>query len=71
VALGLNQSAFNQCLDSGKYTEEVQKDFNDGLAYGVTGVPTFFINGHKVAGAQPFSTFQQVIEEELAEAGVL
>jgi len=66
--LGLDESAFNLCLDSGKYAEEVQKDFDDGLDYGVTGAPTFFINGRRVAGAKPFATFQIIIEEELAKA---
>lgn len=70
VALGLDESTFSLCLDSGKYAAEVQKDFDDGVAYGVTGVPTFFINGRKVVGAQPFSTFQSIIEEELAKASV-
>jgi protein-disulfide isomerase len=66
--LGLDESAFNLCLDSGKYAQEVQKDFEDGYSYGVTGTPTFFINGRPLVGAQPFSTFQTVIEEELATA---
>ena len=65
MALGLDESAFNLCLDSGKYAEEVQKDFEDGQSYGVYGSPTFFINGRKVVGALPFATFQSVIEEEL------
>ena len=68
TTLGLNGSTFNVCLDSGKYTQEVQKDFDDGRAYGVTGTPTFFINGRKLVGAQPYSAIQQVIEEELAKA---
>jgi protein-disulfide isomerase len=63
--LGLDTQKFNQCLDSGKYASEVQKDYNDGLKYGVSGTPTFFINGIKVIGAQPYSVFEQIIEEEL------
>jgi len=69
-ALGLDGSKFNQCLDSGKYAGEVQKDLEDGRSYGVTGTPTFFINGRKILGAQPYPTFQRVIEEELRKAGV-
>lgn len=63
--LGLDTTKFNECLDSGKYENEVRKDFNDGLSYGVRGTPTFFINGIEVVGAQPYSVFQQVIEKEL------
>ncbi len=64
-SLGLNSNNFNGCLDSGKYANEVQKDFNDGQRYGVSGTPTFFINGIKLTGAQPFDAFKQVIEQEL------
>ncbi len=63
--LGLNTVTFNQCLDSGKYTSEVDKDLNEGVTAGVTGTPTFFINGVKVVGAVPFSQFEQIIEAEL------
>ncbi|MEM5804955.1 MAG: DsbA family protein [Candidatus Aenigmatarchaeota archaeon] len=64
--LGLDTAKFNECLDSGKYANEVQKDVQDGMAYGVSGTPTFFINGIKVVGAQPYSVFKQIIDQELA-----
>lgn len=67
--LGLDSGSFNQCLDSGKYTQEVADDISEGLSYGVNGTPTFFINGRTVLGAQPFSVFQEIIDAELAESG--
>jgi protein-disulfide isomerase len=63
--LGLNTNQFDQCLDSGKYTQEVQEDFRDGQQAGVRGTPTFFINGQAVVGAKPFSEFKRVIDQEL------
>ena len=63
--VGLNQNLFNQCLDSEKYKNEVEKDFNDGSAAGVSGTPTTYVNGRKLVGAQPFSAFKAVIDEEL------
>lgn len=63
--LGLDTSQFNQCLDSGKYFEEVQKDFRDGQAAGVKGTPGTFVNSRLVEGALPFVHFQTIIEEEL------
>lgn len=63
--LGLNTVQFNNCLDSGKMAQEVEKDVADGSEYGATGTPTFFINGVKVVGAQPYQVFEQIIEEEL------
>lgn len=65
--LGLDADAFSECLDSGRYKEEVEKDLTDGRSYGVTATPTFFINGQLLVGAKPFSAFQAVIEEELAQ----
>jgi len=65
--LGLDTDAFNECLDSGQYTSEVQNDLAQGQSYGVTGTPTFFINGRLLRGAKPFSDFQAVIEEELSQ----
>lgn len=65
--LGLDEARFNECLDSSQMAAEVKKDHGDGQAYGVRGTPTFFINGIRVVGAQPYEVFQQVIEQELKE----
>ena len=65
--IGLDTKKFGECLDSGKRAAEVQKDIQDGQAYGVSGTPAFFINGVPLVGAQPFAAFQQVIEQELAQ----
>lgn len=64
-AIGLNATQFNSCLDSGKYKEEVAKDVADGSASGVSGTPSFFINGNLLVGAQPFSAFKAAIDAEL------
>ena len=63
--IGLNTTQFNGCLDSGEMASEVEKDFQDGQSYGVTGTPGFFINGIPLSGAQPFSAFERIIEQEL------
>jgi len=62
---GLDSDRFNKCLDSGKYADEIKKDFNDGVAAGVQGTPASFINGRFIEGAVPFEQFQSVIESEL------
>jgi protein-disulfide isomerase len=67
--IGLDTTRFNQCLDSGKYKQEVEKDVADGVAAGVSGTPAIFINGKLVVGAQPFSAFKVVIDEELKKLG--
>ncbi len=65
--LGLNVSAFKACLDSDKYKGEVSKDQQDGIKYGVTGTPTFFINGKKYVGYMPYDQFAKLIDEELGK----
>ena len=66
--LKLEPTAFARCLDSGKYTAEVNRDVQEGTSLGITGTPTFYINGRQLVGAQPLSAFQRVIEAELAKA---
>lgn len=62
TAIGLNMNQFNQCVSSGKYTKLVNDDFAYGSSLGVSGTPTSFINGKRIVGAQPFTSFQAVIE---------
>ena len=75
--VGLDMTAFNSCYNSGEFADQVQQDFTDGTAAGVTGTPGFLItytaNGETktklLSGAQPFSTFQQELEAILVEIG--
>lgn len=67
--LDLSTRKFNDCLDSGKYEQEVKDDMDDGIAAGVRGTPAFFINGRSLVGAQPFKNFKKVIDEELMTVG--
>ena len=60
--LGLNTGEFNSCLDSGKYADKVEADYQEGLAAGVRGTPGNFINGQSVAGAVPYSQIQSIID---------
>jgi protein-disulfide isomerase len=64
--LGLDTQSFIKCLESGRYRDEVQADYDFAADLGVRSTPTFFINGIAIVGAQPFEVFQQVIDKELA-----
>lgn len=66
ATLGLNATAFNQCLDSGKHGALVAAGLAQGEQMGVNSTPTLYINGRALIGAQPFDAFKQVIDEELA-----
>jgi len=63
--IGLNASQFDLCLDSEKYGDDVDADMEAGKQAGVSGTPSFFVNGRLLIGAQPFSAFEQLIEAEL------
>jgi len=63
--LNLDMAKFNNCLDSGNYTAEVEADYKDGLAAGVRGTPTFFINGQMIFGSVSQAEMTSVIDREL------
>ncbi|HEU4340435.1 MAG TPA: DsbA family protein [Candidatus Binatia bacterium] len=66
--VGLDLGLFERCLNAGKYKELVQNNLMQGAKLGITGTPTFFINGREVSGAQPIEAFTTIIDEELAQA---
>ena len=63
--LGLDVEALTACIDTGGEQSEVESDARDASALGVSGTPTFFINGIALVGAQPLSQFRSVIDGEL------
>ena len=65
--LGLDTTAFNDCLDSGKYTSIVEAETRSAQSLGVRSTPTFLVNGKPVIGAQAFEVFKQTIEAELSK----
>jgi len=53
---------FDECLDSGKYTDFVRSQTTLARQFGVQSTPSFIINGQALIGAQPFEAFQQMID---------
>lgn len=66
--LKLDTKKFDACLDTGKYTAEVEKDFADGNKAGVSGTPSFFINGTPIFGAHPLEKFKELVDRALEKA---
>jgi protein-disulfide isomerase len=66
--LKFDPAKFNECLDSGKHAAAVNKDMADGTKVGVSGTPAFLVNGRFLSGAQPFSAFQEAIDDALVSA---
>jgi len=65
-ALQLNAELFYKCLDSGEQAAAVAKDRKEGLRLGISGTPSFFINGHYLSGALDYASLRQVIEQQLS-----
>lgn len=65
VNAGLDDAAFRSCYNSTKYDEKTTKWFSEGEARGVDSTPTFFINGQKFIGAQPYEEFKKIIDQKL------
>lgn len=65
VELGLDTGQFNECLDSGEYSQTVQGDLNFARSIGAQSTPSFIVNGQPVVGAQPFDSFKTLIDAEL------
>lgn len=65
ASMELDTNSFNQCLDSGKFANLIEKDKQLGATKGISGTPTFFINDQKIVGAQDYSVFKSTIDLEL------
>ncbi len=67
IELNLNMVRFNHCLDNARYQTLIEARSQDAVREGINAVPTFFINGRIIIGAQPYAEFKKIIEEELAK----
>jgi protein-disulfide isomerase len=65
-ALKLDMNKYTACMESGKNKAVVAADVMNGSSLQVTATPTFFINGRMLLGAQPYSLFSAMIEQELS-----
>lgn len=64
--LGLDESRFSDCVRSGRHAATVERGMADGKKLGVTGTPSFFVNGAPLIGAQGLDEFKAIVERELA-----
>ncbi len=63
---GLNRAAFDMCLQNAPLQANILEMQQMGANQdGVTGTPTFFVNGERIDGAVPLEEFIEVIEDEL------
>jgi protein-disulfide isomerase len=65
--IGIERAAFAECLDSGRFREDLERDMSEGRSLGVTGTPTFFINGRRLVGSQPVEVFREAVRAALGD----
>jgi len=74
--VGVDDAQFQQCIDSGKFAADINKDIADAGAAGITGTPTFLVgviqpgDGRvkvvkKLVGAKPYAEFKAAIDAAL------
>ncbi|HNH46059.1 MAG TPA: thioredoxin domain-containing protein [Myxococcota bacterium] len=64
--IGLDEARFQSCVADPASVAAVRKATELGKELGVTGTPTFFVNGRQMAGAQPIEILRAVVEAEKA-----
>jgi len=65
AGVGLDTKAFTDCINSGKYVNQVAKDATDAQALGVNSTPTTYINSRQFLGALPYQQFADAIDAAL------
>ncbi|MFZ1006245.1 MAG: thioredoxin domain-containing protein [Candidatus Sulfotelmatobacter sp.] len=68
--IGLDTQKFVADLSSQTLRDQVQRDISQARDAGVNGVPVFFVNGARVDGVQPLSSFKTIVEEQIQKTRV-
>ena len=72
--IGVNETKFKQCIDSGKHAKYIADQMQSGIDAGVQGTPGNFIVNNEtdetknISGAVPFSSFQSAIDAMLGKS---
>ena len=68
VGLGLKPERFALDLASDRCRDDVDNDQQLLKSLGMSGTPSFFINGRYLSGAQPIERFRALVDEEMLKA---
>jgi len=63
--MGLDVAQFKKDMASPEVQKQIDADKMQAAQLGVTGTPSFFINGYFLSGAQPFEAFKVAIDKQL------
>ena len=64
--LELDKATFGEALKTHKYFDRVRADVATGRRHGVTGTPTFFVNGHRQGGDDDVPALRSAIRKVLS-----
>jgi len=64
---GVDPASLVSCLDSNETAAEVEAFYQEGVASGLYGTPTFFINNQSLVGPKQFDSFKTIIDAELVK----
>lgn len=67
-ALELDMDQFRNDVEAAEIKRRIAEDMQQAQTLGVTGTPSFFINGRFLSGAQPFANFKRYIDEALEKS---
>ena len=65
--IGLDIEKYKSDFSSSSVRKTIDADLAKARELGVSGTPSFFLNGRFLSGAQPYGAFARVIDEELAK----
>lgn len=64
--IGMAPASFAECLKSGSKRAGVLDDGKKADQLGLTGTPSFLVNGEKFTGAMPYERWQEILNKALA-----
>lgn len=63
--LKLDGDKFDNCLDNGTETAAVKQDLEEAKSLGLTGTPSFFVNGHFFSGVVDYGMLKDMVNQQL------
>ena len=63
--MGLRPGDFRSCLASDRHDKTILASSEEGRKLGVSGTPTFFVNGRRMTGVRSEQQFDEIIQAEL------
>jgi protein-disulfide isomerase len=65
--LGLDRTKFDSALDTGRFADKVERDMADGQRLGISGTPSFFVNGRRTRDIT-YDALKAAIDDALKSA---